>query len=78
MRSDQRMTNLVPIEVLMSESICSSSFTSIGIEMRLMISRASWRALLYAEMMTTGWMSRSSWERDCARISPAGGGVGMG
>ena len=43
----------------------------MGTDIRLTISSASFSALLYAEMMTTGWMSSSSWDRDWARISPA-------
>ena len=56
----------------MRASISSSFSVSMGMEMRWIMERAAWRALLYAEMITTGWMSRSSWERDWARISPAG------
>lgn len=48
-----------------------SSLTSMGREMSSMISRASLRARLKAEMMTTGWMLRSSCGRAWARISPA-------
>lgn len=48
-----------------------SSFTSIGREMSSMIWSASLSARLKAEMMTTGWMLRSSWGSACARISPA-------
>lgn len=59
------------MDVFMRESISLSSLMSIGTDIRLMISSASFKALLYAEMMTTGWMSRSNCARDCARISPA-------
>lgn len=71
MRSDQRDTNLVPIEPEMSLYICLSSLMSTGFEMPLTINWASARARLKAEMMTTGWILRSSWGRACARISPA-------
>ena len=74
-RSIHRETNLVPIEDEMSWYMALSSSTSIGREISSMISRASFRARLKAEMMTTGWMLRSSWGRACARISPAGRGV---
>ena len=72
MRSDHLETYLVPIEDEISLFMAWSSLMSIGREMSSMISRASLRARLKAEMMTTGWMLRSSWGRDCARISPAG------
>ncbi len=48
--------NFVPIEVLIRESISLSFLTSIGIEILSIIDRASFSALLNAEMMTTGWM----------------------
>lgn len=69
--SDQRETNFVPIEVLIKASISASFEGSTGMEMSEMIWRASVRARLKAEMMTTGWMLRSRWGRACARISPA-------
>lgn len=58
----------------MSFVMAASSLTSIGVETSSMISRASCRARLKAEMMTTGWILRSSWGRAWARISPARGG----
>ncbi len=70
-RSDHRTVNFVPIEVLIRESISSSFLTSIGIEILSIIDRASFSALLNAEMMTTGWMLRSNGPIDWARISAA-------
>ena len=46
---------------------------SSGVLMLLTMFSASVSALLYALLITTGWMSRSSWDSDCARISPAVG-----
>lgn len=43
----------------MSASISVSFEGSTGTEIRSMIKRASSRARLKAEMMTTGWMLRS-------------------
>ena len=62
----------MPMEEEMSWYIALSSLMSTGMETEVMIARASARARLKAEMMTTGWMLRSSWGRAWARISPAG------
>lgn len=70
-RVDQRETNFVPMEEEISWVIASSSVMSTGLEMEVMMSRASARARLKADIMTTGWMLRSSWGRAMARISPA-------
>ena len=48
-----------------------SSFTLTGSEISSIIARASARALLKADMMTTGCILRSSCGRAWANISPA-------
>ena len=70
--SDHLETNFVPIEEDISWYMALSSSISTGREISSMISRASFRACLKAEMITTGWMLRSNCGRACARISPAG------
>jgi hypothetical protein len=72
MRSLHRETNFVPMEDEMSPNMARSELTSMGREISSTISSASLRARLKAEMMTTGWMLRSSSGRAMARISPAG------
>lgn len=72
MRSDHLETNLVPMDEEIRPYMALSSWISIGRETSSIIWRASARARLKAEMMTTGWMFRSSWGIDWARISPAG------
>lgn len=57
---DHLEVNFVPIEDEMRVYICSSLVVSTGIEMSSIVARASDSARLKAEMMTTGWMLRSS------------------
>lgn len=71
MRSDHLETNLVPMDEEIRPYMALSSLISIGREISSVIWRASDRARLKAEMMTTGWMFRSSWGIACASISPA-------
>lgn len=71
MSSDHLETNLVPIEDEIRLNMALSSLTSMGREISSIISSASFNARLKAEMMTTGWMFRSSWGRAWASISPA-------
>jgi hypothetical protein len=71
MSFDHLEENFVPIELDMSPYIDSSLWMSTGREISSIMSKASARARLKAEMMTTGWIFRSSCGRACARISPA-------
>ncbi len=73
MSSDHLETNFVPMDEEISWYIALSSLMSTGREISSMISRASLRACLKAEIMTTGWIFRSNCGRACARISPAAG-----
>lgn len=61
----------MPIEDEIKLYMALSSLTLTGREISSTISRASARALLKADIMTTGWMFRSNCGRACARISPA-------
>ncbi len=51
--------------------IALSSLMLTGSDISSIMSSASANACLNAEIMTTGWMLRSSWGRAWARISPA-------
>lgn len=61
----------MPIEDEIKLYMALSSLTLTGREISSTISRASARALLKADIMTTGWMFRSNCGKACARISPA-------
>ncbi len=61
----------MPIEDEIKLYMALSSLMLTGREMSSTISRASARALLKADIMTTGWMFRSNCGNACARISPA-------
>lgn len=61
----------MPIEDEIKLYMALSSLMLTGLEMSSMISRASARALLKADIITTGWMFRSNCGKACARISPA-------
>lgn len=63
----------MPIEDEIKLYMALSSLMLTGREMSSTISRASARALLKADMMTTGWIFRSNCGKACARISPAAG-----
>jgi hypothetical protein len=69
--SDHLETNFVPMEEDISWYMAWSSSMSTGREISSIISRASLRACLKAEMITTGWMFRSNCGSACASISPA-------
>lgn len=61
----------MPIEDEIKLYIALSSLMLTGRDMSSIISRASARALLKADIITTGWMFRSNCGKACARISPA-------
>lgn len=61
----------MPIEDEIKLYMALSSLMLTGREMSSTISRASARALLKADIMTTGWIFRSNCGKACARISPA-------
>lgn len=69
--SDHLETNFVPIEDEISWYMALSSLIFTGNEISSTIFRASARARLKADIMTTGWMFRSNCGRACASISPA-------
>ena len=69
--SDHLETNFVPIEEEIRLYIALSSLMFTGREISSTICRASARARLKAEIITTGCMLRSSCGSAWARISPA-------